>query len=180
MRSGQQEAEPLPRYRLRFHLREVDLRQGVTSIGRGEECEVSFDDSLVSRRHARIVLMGDVAVIEDLASRNGVQVNGRRIDGRERLVDGDRVRIGAQDIVFCCVRQRGERQSKTTGVLRRCGHCNATYPREVISCPTCGTIESIDEPTLTGDFSDESSPPTTSAAPSLASPHAGPLPPGVR
>jgi hypothetical protein len=147
----QEEAVRLPRYRLRFHLREVDLREGVTSIGRSEDCEVSFDDSLVSRRHARILLKGSVAVIEDLASRNGVQVNGRRIDGRERLVQGDRVRIGAQDIVFCCVRHRGERQSKTTGVLRRCGHCSATYAREVISCPTCGTIESIDEPTLTGD-----------------------------
>jgi hypothetical protein len=144
--------ERLPRYRLRFHLREVDLKRGVTCIGRGEDCDVSFEDSLVSRRHARIVLQGDAAVIEDLDSRNGVLVNGKRIDRPERLVDGDRVRIGAQDLVFCCVRRSGDRWSKTTGFLRGCGQCNTTYPREVISCPTCGAIESVDEPTLGGAF----------------------------
>lgn len=139
--SKQVKEEPLPRYRLRFHLREVDLQRPVTWIGRSEECEVYFEDSLVSRRHARIVLRGAGVTIEDLESRNGVWVNGRRIEGSERLVHGDRVRVGAQDIVFCCVRRSGERQA-TTGVLRRCGHCSTTYPREVISCPTCGAIES--------------------------------------
>jgi pSer/pThr/pTyr-binding forkhead associated (FHA) protein len=150
MKLVEAEAERVPRFRLRFHLREVDLKRSVTCIGRGEDCDVSFEDSLVSRRHARIVLRGDAAVIEDLGSRNGVLVNGRRIDRPERLVDGDRVRIGAQDLVFCCIRRRRDRWSKTTGVLRGCGQCNATYPREVISCPTCGAVESMDEPTLSG------------------------------
>lgn len=150
MKSGEDSPGQMPRYRLRFHLREVDLQRAITSIGRSEECEIYLEDSLVSRRHARILLKEGVAIIEDLDSRNGVLVNGRRIDGPERLVDGDRLRIGAQDLVFCCVRLRDNRRFKTTGALRRCGHCNTTYAREVISCPTCGAIESIDEPTLSG------------------------------
>jgi pSer/pThr/pTyr-binding forkhead associated (FHA) protein len=86
MKLDEAEPERLPRYRLRFDLREVDLKRGVTCIGRSEHCDISFDDSLVSRRHARIVLKGDAAIIEDLDSRNGVLVNGRRID-RPSMLD---------------------------------------------------------------------------------------------
>src|SRR5580693_10224660 len=96
----------MTRYRLRFHLQEVDLHQGVTYIGRSEECGVTIEDPLVSRRHARIIYEGDDVTIEDLGSRNGVRVNGRPLQGSVSLTDGDRVRIGTQDFVFCRIQQR--------------------------------------------------------------------------
>lgn len=141
------------RYRLRFHLQEVDLRQGITYIGRSEECEVTVEDPLVSRRHARIVFEGDSATIEDLGSRNGVRVNGVPVQFSKNLADGDRVRIGSQDFVLCRVQPRpAERPFTTTGVLRLCGHCKAPYAREIISCPNCGTVEQTEEETLSGAF----------------------------
>jgi hypothetical protein len=141
------------RYRLRFHLQEVDLQHGITYIGRSEECEVTIEDPLVSRRHARIVFEGDDVTIEDLGSRNGVRVNGRPLQASRALVDGDRVRIGTQDFVFCGVQHRTiDRRSKTTGVLRLCAQCKAPYAREMISCPNCGTVEQTDEETLSGAF----------------------------
>jgi len=146
------EEERLARYRLRFHLQEVDLQRGATYIGRSEECEVTIEDPLVSRKHARILFEGEDVTLEDLGSRNGVRVNGKQIKGSQKLVDSDRVRIGTQDFVFCLVQQRVDRQAKTTGVLRLCGQCKAPYAREVVSCPNCGAIETTDEETLSGAF----------------------------
>ena len=142
----------MARYRLRFHLQEVDLQRGATYIGRSEECEVTIEDPLVSRKHARILFEGDDVTLEDLGSRNGVRVNGKPVKGSHLLVDGDRVRIGTQDFVFCRVQQKVDRQSKTTGVLRLCGQCKAPYAREVVSCPNCGAVEPADEETLSGTF----------------------------
>jgi hypothetical protein len=140
------------RYRLRFHLQEVDLQRGITYIGRSEECEVTIEDPLVSRRHARILFEGDDVTIEDLGSRNGVRVNGKPINGSQKLVDNDRVRIGTQDFVFCLVQPKADRRSKTTGVLRLCSQCKSPYPRESVSCPNCGAFEQTDEETLSGAF----------------------------
>lgn len=146
----------MARYRLRFYLQEVDLQRGVTYIGRSEECEVTIEDPLVSRRHARIVFQTDDAMLEDLGSRNGVRVNGKPVKGSQKLVDGDRVRIGTQDFVFCLVQQKAGQRSKTTGVLRLCGRCKAPYAREMISCPNCGASDQTDEETLSGTFGPDS------------------------
>jgi hypothetical protein len=144
------------RYRLRFYLQEVDLQRGITYIGRSEECEVTIEDPLVSRRRARILFQGDDVTLEDLGSRNGVRVNGKPVKGSHALVDGDRVRIGTQDFVFCLVQQKAGQRSKTTGVLRLCGQCKAPYAREMISCPNCGASDQTDEETLSGTFGPDS------------------------
>jgi len=144
----------MSRYRLRFLLHELDLPLGATTIGRGTECHVTLDDPLVSRRHARIVVGGDRVVVEDTSSRNGVLLNGARIHGLTRLADGDRIRIGSQDLVF-----RDQASSITmpvrraTGQLRFCARCHLPYPREVVSCPACEETAQIDEDTFTGNGS---------------------------
>jgi pSer/pThr/pTyr-binding forkhead associated (FHA) protein len=69
----------LARFRLRFLLQEIDLPQGDTVIGRSASCQVTIEDPLVSREHARIRISGERATIEDLGSRNGVQVGGNSL-----------------------------------------------------------------------------------------------------
>src|SRR5580693_6435434 len=91
----------LARYRLRFLLQEIDLHRGVTFIGRSPDCQVTIEDPLVSRQHARIVIDDMGARVEDLKSRNGVKVNGQAIKGETAIKDGDRLRIGTQELVFC-------------------------------------------------------------------------------
>jgi pSer/pThr/pTyr-binding forkhead associated (FHA) protein len=140
------------RYRLRFHLQEVDLQRGVTLIGRSEDCEVTIEDPLVSRRHARILIDGDDVTLEDLGSRNGVRLNGKPLRGSARVVDGDRVRIGTQEFVLCRFEADAARRAKTTGVLRLCAHCKLPYAREMVSCPNCGATEQTDDETLSGSF----------------------------
>jgi sigma-54 dependent transcriptional regulator, acetoin dehydrogenase operon transcriptional activator AcoR len=57
-------------------------------------------DGRVSSRHARITRLGKTLHIVDLDSRNGTLVNGRRIDGPTRLVEGDVIMVGRQAAVF--------------------------------------------------------------------------------
>jgi FHA domain len=140
----------LVRYRLRFVLQELDLPQGGTIIGRSLDCHLTLEDPLVSRRHARIVVDESGARIEDMGSRNGVRVNGAVIHEPVALRNGDRVRIGTQDFVFCCVDPAGRAHSRTTGQLRLCANCRLPYPRELLACPNCEATEQTDDDTLTG------------------------------
>ena len=147
----------MPRYRLRFLLQEFDLSRGATLIGRSSECQVTIEDPLVSRQHARIVIESDEAVLEDLGSRNGVKLNGLPIKRPTPLKDGDRLRIGTQELVFCRVEPAASANAKTTGFLRHCTSCRLPYPKEMVACPNCGASEvgdqpAVEEETLSGQF----------------------------
>jgi hypothetical protein len=140
---------------LRFLLQEFDLPRGITLIGRSLDCQVTIEDPLVSRQHARIVIDDDGPRIEDLGSRNGVKLNGVTIRQSTTLKDGDRLRIGTQDLVFCRVEPVDAAHAKTTGVLRLCANCRLPYPREMPACPNCEATEQMDEETLSGSFGAE-------------------------
>ena len=142
----------MARYRLRFLLQEFDLPRGATLIGRSSDCHVTIEDPLVSRQHARIVIDGDDATLQDLGSRNGVKLNGGPIRGTAKLKDGDRLRVGTQELVFCRIEQAAAITAKTTGFLRHCAKCRLPYPQEVVACPNCGATEQMDEETLSGQF----------------------------
>ena len=142
----------MARYRLRFLLQEFDLPRGETLIGRSSDCQVTIEDPLVSRQHGRIVIDGDDATVEDLGSRNGVKLNGVAIKGATALKDGDRLRIGTQELVFCKVELAAQASAKTTGFLRHCVACRLPYPKEMVACPNCGATEQMDEETLSGQF----------------------------
>jgi hypothetical protein len=68
-------------------------------LGRSREADIRVADVNVSRRHAELRQEGAGYWIVDLDSTNGVEVNGKRID-RARLRDGDRITIGATEVVF--------------------------------------------------------------------------------
>jgi diguanylate cyclase (GGDEF)-like protein len=69
--------------------------EGETVLGRGREAHVFIDDAGASRSHARIHLTEDGRyVLEDLNSRNGTFVDGRRVDKVE-LSSGDRIALGS-------------------------------------------------------------------------------------
>ena len=74
--------------------RELPLKDGDNLIGRSPESGILLDTPKVSRRHARIVVAGDSASIEDLGSKNGTFVRGRRLEGPVRLQHADEIQIG--------------------------------------------------------------------------------------
>lgn len=69
-------------------------RESLT-IGRDSSCDISFDDHIITRRHARIFRDADGQIwIEDLKSKNGTTVNDEPIT-TSRIVEGDRIAIGS-------------------------------------------------------------------------------------
>lgn len=142
----------LARFRLRFLLQEIDLPQGDTVIGRSATCQVTIEDPLVSREHARIRIRGDRATIEDLGSRNGVQVGGATLQSLHELRDGERVRIGTQEMVFCAGAPAPQQShgTRTTGFMCHCAVCGHPYPLELVECPACGSSDRNEEDTLAG------------------------------
>ena len=64
------------------------------TIGRAPGCAVLLDDPTVSSLHARLTRRGDQVVLEDLGSRNGTLLNGRRLKVATALAPGDRLGVG--------------------------------------------------------------------------------------
>jgi DNA-binding winged helix-turn-helix (wHTH) protein len=80
--------------------RQFVLAEGAIVIGRGQDAEIRIDSGGVSRRHARIVVSGDEARVEDLGSKNGTFVEGEPVTGTCRLRDGDEIRLGPVTLTF--------------------------------------------------------------------------------
>lgn len=87
-------------YRLIFGDREIALGLGENLLGRDEGSVVWIDESSVSRRHARIVIDESGAVLEDLGSKNGTYLRGKRIRGSVKLADEDLFRVGSASMIL--------------------------------------------------------------------------------
>jgi len=74
------------------------LGAGPLVLGRASGCDLVLDSDGVSRRHAELVRVGDGWAVRDLASRNGVLVNGVRITREHAIDPNDRVQIDVFDL----------------------------------------------------------------------------------
>jgi len=63
-------------------------------IGREEDCNLQIDVDRVSRKHARLTINLDHALIEDLGSSNGTFVNGNRVTESTRLWPNQKIQVG--------------------------------------------------------------------------------------
>jgi len=91
--------EPSP-FSLRWKSHEFPLVSGANVIGRSPECQVRIPSTSISRQHSRIVVAGDRAVLEDLGSKNGTRVRGRRIAGPTLLADGEEILLGHEAVLL--------------------------------------------------------------------------------
>jgi DNA-binding winged helix-turn-helix (wHTH) protein len=76
------------------------LTEGAHVIGRDAGCVVWLDVLGVSRRHARIIVSGRSATIEDLGSTNGTFVDDAPVVGIQELLDGQRIHFGPLEVRF--------------------------------------------------------------------------------
>jgi len=88
------------RFRLVLERREVPLLPGDNVLGRDPDGVLWIDHPSVSRRHARIVVRGETATLEDLGSKNGTFLNDERLERGRALADGDAIRIGPETMIF--------------------------------------------------------------------------------
>lgn len=79
---------------------EWPLAEGANVIGRDRDCAVWIDSGTVSRHHARVVMTSGAATIEDLGSKNGTSVDGRKVTKPVTLEEGAEVRVGSVTMTF--------------------------------------------------------------------------------
>jgi DNA-binding winged helix-turn-helix (wHTH) protein len=91
--------------------RAFPLAAGENVIGRDPVAAVFVDDTTVSRRHARVTVVGSEAVLEDLGSKNGTTVNGKAFDGPCALRNGDAVLVGSVLLTVRASRAVGETET---------------------------------------------------------------------
>jgi DNA-binding winged helix-turn-helix (wHTH) protein len=101
-RSGRPTAgrRPGPCFTLEWARGEVTLHDGENVIGREEGAAAWIESASVSRRHARIVVSGGKATLEDLGSKNGTFVRGERITSAVVLGNGEEIRVGVVPLRF--------------------------------------------------------------------------------
>ena len=87
--------------------RRLPLRPGENILGREPEDGINLDSPTVSRRHARIVISATGATLEDLDSKNGTFVQGKRVSAPVQLTNGDTIRAGAIVLRFRMSSPRG-------------------------------------------------------------------------
>lgn len=73
---------------------ELALKRTLISIGRETDNEVELDDDTISRYHAELAWQRGQVYVTDNGSLNGVQLNGRRIQGSLPVKHGDVLGIG--------------------------------------------------------------------------------------
>ncbi len=130
------------RFRLRYLQHDLELSVGTFAIGRHASCQLSLDDPLVSRRHALFDVGPDSVTVEDLQSRNGVIVNGRRVDGRQLLRVGDRVLIGSQELTLLSAQAAGSEEQPPPRAM------NMTLPKVRVNTPSSGMRSPLQESEL--------------------------------
>lgn len=79
-------------------------------------CDVVFNDTSISRQHARLAISeDDIITIEDLKSRNGTLVDGKRLTGKEALQPNVVVNLGTT--AFVIFDREGEMQTIISPLL---------------------------------------------------------------
>ena len=85
---------------LEWGARRFPLCVGEHIIGRDPDVEVSLDASTVSRRHAKLVVTEEGAVLEDFGSKNGTRRGSEFVTSTVQLADGDALHFGSLLLTF--------------------------------------------------------------------------------
>ena len=120
---------------------EHTLSADETTIGRRFGNDIHLDNLGVSGSHAKIMIFGQDAFLEDLNSTNGTFINGNRIE-KQLLQNNDLVTIGKYQLRFSASVETQEDDFEKTVILQ---------PDAVSIEPTGKAAKAAEEETLTGE-----------------------------
>lgn len=110
--------------------------EGTTrTLGRRAELDLPIPwDSEVSGLHAELQHAGgEWIIVDDGLSTNGTFVNGQRVNGRQRLQDGDRIRIGRTIVAYKATTAVVVEQTAPAGVSPQAQDLTDTQRRVLIA-----------------------------------------------
>lgn len=124
--------------------KDQDGRLGLYALGRGDqaytigrrpELDLAIAwDSEVSGLHAELQSLGEEwTIVDDGLSTNGTFVNDKRVSGRHRLRDGDRIRVGRTILVYKDGGARPVAETTTAGDGRSLQELTDTQRRVLIA-----------------------------------------------
>ena len=99
-----EERSPAAWWQLVIAGREIDLHDGESIVGRERGVTIHVEARSISRHHARITVSSGRITLEDLGSKNGTTVGGRRVHSVTDLHDGDRIVFGSVPATLRSVR----------------------------------------------------------------------------
>jgi DNA-binding winged helix-turn-helix (wHTH) protein len=92
------------------------LARGEHVIGRDPGVDIRLDLSTVSRRHARVVVSDQGAILEDVGSKNGTRRGAERVTTPIQLKHGDQIHLGSLVLLFHVRAVEGTTETQTTVV----------------------------------------------------------------
>lgn len=78
----------------------IDISRSETSIGRAKACDIAIADISVSRFHCVLSKRSSGWMIFDTNSTAGIKVNGKKIEKKINLKDGDSIELGNTEYIF--------------------------------------------------------------------------------
>lgn len=78
----------------------IDICRSETSIGRAKACDIVITNISVSRFHAVLSKRSSGWMIFDTNSTAGIKVNGKKIEKKTNLNDGDSIELGHTEYIF--------------------------------------------------------------------------------
>ncbi len=73
--------------------KDFPLGEGITLIGRQDDCDLRIPLSEISRKHAQLIIHEGAVTIRDMGSANGTYINNQRV-AEQDLTPGDHIILG--------------------------------------------------------------------------------------
>ncbi|MEY4926920.1 MAG: hypothetical protein RI894_1356, partial [Bacteroidota bacterium] len=99
-------------------------QKGRLTIGRDSGCDICLDAMTISRQHAYIERSGSGFILYD-KSKNGVFVNGQRIDKQQAIKDSDAIQLGS--FQFSLVGKLSNRRTDKSATAIEVRHLEKVY-----------------------------------------------------
>ena len=125
-------------------IRQINIRKGLTTIGRSEKCDLPVDNPGVSRVHCQIQFneKSRTFVLHDNGSSNGSFVNGVKIPGQQVLKNGDCINLGKYSVTF---ETEAEDEISASSPVAQVGEVTADIPvRHAPNIDVSGTATALD------------------------------------